>query len=230
MTRRLLVPVVIVAALAFGAPPPASAQSIAVHLGGFTPRAEDARVAGDVLFENLNYLLFDINDFKGFYLAGDFLLEVSRNLEVGVGVGYYQRSVPSVDRDFVNEDGSEIEQQLKLRIVPVNITARFLPMGNRGAFQPYVGAGIGLLAYRYSETGQFVDYDTYDIYRESYVANGMAAGPVILGGVRVPVGRRTAIGGEIRYQRGSADIGTDFWGEKLDLGGLSYSFTLTFRY
>ena len=230
MTRKLLMAVVVVAALGFGAASPASAQSVTFHLGGFVPRAEDARVSGDVLFENLNYLYFDIKEFKGFYIGGDYLFEVNRNLEIGAGVGFFQKAVPSVDADYVNEDGSEIEQELKLRIVPITITARYLPMGNRGAIQPYVGGGIGIQAWRYSETGQFVDYDTFDIFRQTYKASGAAVGPVVLGGVRVPVGRQFAIGGEIRYQAANADLSTDFWGDKLDLGGMTYSFTMTFRY
>ncbi len=78
----------------------------------------------------------------------------------------------------------------------------------------------------FGESKPFLELEVDDHTAEA----GIVAGPVILGGVRVPVGRRSAIGGEIRYQAGSADIGTDFYGDKLDLGGMTYTFTMTFRF
>ena len=77
--------------------------------------------------------------------------------KAGVGVNYYQRTVPSVYRDVVSDDGFEIAQELKLRVIPISATIRFLPIG-RGGVEPYVGAGIGIFPWRYSEVGEFVDF------------------------------------------------------------------------
>ena len=57
--------------------------------------------------------------------------------------------MPSVYAASVNANGSEIEQELKLRIVPLTATVRFLPIGH-GSVEPYVGAGIGAFNWRYS--------------------------------------------------------------------------------
>ena len=73
--------------------------------------------------------------------------------------------MPSVYRDFVNTNGAEIAQDLKLRIVPFTATVRFLPIG-RGGVEPYVGGGLGVFNWRYSETGEFVDFsDNYGLPR-----------------------------------------------------------------
>src|SRR5688500_11941084 len=40
-------------------------QTVNFSLGYFTPRGEDARVDGDVLNANRNFLTFDIGDFNG---------------------------------------------------------------------------------------------------------------------------------------------------------------------
>ncbi len=42
--------------------------------------------------------------------------------------------------DFVNANGSEIEQDLKLRVVPFTATVRFLPLGHDNGIEPYIGA------------------------------------------------------------------------------------------
>ena len=78
--------------------------------------------------------------------------------EAGVGVGYYQRTVPSVFANVTHADGGEITQDLKLRTIPISFTARFLPIG-RGSVEPYIGAGLVAIPWRYSEVGEFVDFD-----------------------------------------------------------------------
>src|SRR5436190_1722551 len=91
------------------------------------------------------YAQQSINFYGGGYLVG-----LGHWFDAGLGVGFYQHTVPSVYRSLVNDaNGSEIEQDLKLRIVPFAATVRFLPLGH-APVQPYVGAGVGLLRWRYS--------------------------------------------------------------------------------
>ncbi len=56
-------------------------------------------------------------------------------LEGGLGIGFYTRSTPAVYRGFTNANGREIEQDLKLRIVPFTATVRVVPFGRESAFQ-----------------------------------------------------------------------------------------------
>ena len=222
-----------IAALVLGVwlTPPASAQqSLNLYVGGFTPRGEDARDRNDVLVNNLNFLAFNIKDFNTATVGGEWLIGLGNNLEGSLGVGFYTRTVPTVYLDFVNTNGSEIEQDLKLRVVPFTATVRFLPMGRHNGIEPYIGAGVAVLNYRYSESGQFLATDR-SIFRDTFVGSGTATGPVILGGVRVPVGA-WAVGGEIRYQSAKGDLPSDqdFAGSKIDLGGFNYLFTVNVRF
>src|SRR5215212_3727834 len=210
------------------APSVASAQqSINFTIGGFAPRAEDARSNNDVLVNNLDFLVFDLKDFNGATFGGEWLTGLGDKFEAGLGLGFYQRSTPAVYRNFVNADGSEIEQDIKLRVVPFTATVRFLPLGHSGV-EPYIGAGVGVFNWRYSETGEFLATDR-TIFRGNFVGKGNATGPVILGGVRVPVGS-WGVGGEIRYQsaEGKLPAAQDFAGSKIDLGGFTYNFTVHF--
>ena len=212
-------------------PAPAHAQqAISLSLGGFAVTGEDARVDGDVLFENRDILAFDINDFNTGSVGLDWLLPVGDFLEVGAGVGFTSRTVPSVYDEFVNRDGSEIAQDLKLRIVPMSVTARLLPFGRSRAVQPYIGGGLGILNYRYSEVGEFVDFTDRSVFSDRFVASGTALGPVVLAGIRFPLGDTFSLGGEVRYQKAEADLSEDFLGSKLDLGGFHYLMTVHVKF
>ena len=134
--------------------------------------------------------------------------------------------------NFVNSNGSEIAQELKLRIVPVTGTIRFLPIGH-AAVEPYVGGGIGVYNWHYSEVGNFVDFSDNSVFFNTYKDHGNAFGGVILGGVRAPVGNAFAIGAEIKYQKAEGDIDvaqSGLLGSKIDLGGWTTSFTMHVRF
>jgi len=201
------------------------------NLGYFSVLGEDSRDEDDVLLADLTSLAFDVKDFSGASVGGEFVFGLSDYLEAGVGVNYYQRTVPSVYADVVSDDGFEIAQELKLRVVPISATVRFLPIG-RGGVEPYVGAGIGIFNWRYSEVGEFVDFSNDTIFRDRYIANGTAVGPVILGGIRFPVADVWTIGGEIRYQKAKGEdlLDEQFLSDTIDLGGWTTSFTLHLRF
>jgi hypothetical protein len=212
----------------FGSPAALAQQQVSFSIGGFSPRAEDARTTGDVLVNNLDFLAFRIGDFSGPIFGGEYLTGLGDNFDAGIG--FYQRTVPTVYNDFVNANGTEIEQDLKLRVVPFTATVRWLPMGHHNGLEPYIGAGVGVFNYRYSESGQFLATDN-SIFRGTFVGSGTATGPVVLGGVRVPVGS-WGVGGELRYQAAKGDLPADqdFSGNRIDLGGFTYTFTINIRF
>jgi hypothetical protein len=91
-----------------------------------------------------------------------------------------------------------------------------------------VGAAANF--WRYSETGEFIDYSDYSIFREAFVASGTAFGPVGTIGVRARVAPQMDLGLEFKYQWAEADLNEDFLGDKLDLGGGTLVGTLKFRF
>jgi hypothetical protein len=205
-------------------------QSVSLNIGYFSPRGEDSRVDGDTLVENLDFHTFDLGDLGNVAFNGEWLFPVGDFIEGGVGVGYFSRSIPSVYTDFVNDNGAEIEQDFKLRIVPVSATVRFLPLGRGATVEPYVGAGVGAFFWRYTETGEFID-DNFDIFRDRFEEDGTAFGPLVFGGVRLPLTHTFAIGGEVRYQRANGELDPDvFNGDRIDLGGLTWNAVLQFRF
>jgi hypothetical protein len=231
MRRLLPMCCLMLLATAVLAPAPAAAQqSLNIYLGGFSPRGEDARDDEDVLINNLPFLVFDVKDFGTATFGAEWLIALNDHVEAGLGLGFSRKTVPTVYADFVNEDGSEIEQDLKLRMVPFTATVRLLPLGRNAAVQPYIGGGVGVISWRYSESGDFIDFTDNTIFPDRFVGSGSNAGPVILGGVRFPVGSAD-IGGEIRYQSAKGELsGDEFFGTRIDLGGYSYTVNLNFRF
>jgi hypothetical protein len=241
--RRLMLSLMAMSVVGVFATPSASAQqSVNFFLGGFVPAPIDSRgdinagVSNDVLVNNLNFLAFRIRSFDGVTFGGEYLVGVGDFFDVGASIGYYQQTVPAVDINYLNSNGSNIAADLKLRIVPFTATARVLPLGHRAPIVPYVGGGVAIYGWRYSESGSFVDYTppvprNPPVFNATFVGSGSAVGPVVVGGVRVPIGSM-APGFEVRWQGGKGDLpgNQSFSGTKIDLGGINYLFTFEVRF
>lgn len=208
-------------------------QAFGFKIGYFAVKGDDARGedGDDVIFNNQDSLLFDTKDFNGGSVGAEWLISLGRYFEAGADVSYYQRTVPSIYRDLVSEDGFEIEQDLKLRMIPISGTFRFLPAG-RGTVQPFIGAGVSVIPWRYSETGEFIDVNG-DLFRDTFSAKGTEVAPVALFGIRFAVGDAWLVGGEFRYQDAKGDTGgfdAGFLGDKIHLGGWTSNFGIHFRF
>ena len=177
MHLRLTLPVLVtIGALTMSARPAAAQQTLNFSLGYFAVRGEDARVEGDVLNANRGIFVFDIDEFNGATVGGEWLVPLGQYFEAGAGVSFSRRTVPSVYADFVDVDGSEIEQDFRLRLLPVAFTFRVLPLRQTSPVQPYFGAGLALVSWRYSEHGDFVDFQRQNaIFPGRFVASGTRA-------------------------------------------------------
>lgn len=242
---RVLSLAVVVVAMAS----PASAQvvqSFGFGAGLFVPRGYDTRVDGDVLVANLTQpdvlpgvsgsLSFDIGKFRSFPVYGEWNLAFGRHFEVSAGVSFSNKKVDSRYLDLVNgeRNNAEIEQDLRLRMIPITGVVRFLPFGDATSVQPYGGVGIAAVNYRYSETGEFVDPSDFAIFNARYVATGTAVGPVLLAGLRMPIGGDVyAFTIEGRYQFVDGPTGgsqAEFLGDRIDLSGGTVNFGFLIRF
>src|SRR5436190_10474761 len=154
MWRRTAIGVTLAVGLLAAAPAAwAQDSSVAINLGYFALRGQESRAAGDVLNANrcidttfsCEPLLFDIKDFNGFTISGDYILGLGDYFEATGGLGYYQNTVHSVYEFLTNADGPEIQQDLKLREVPITATVRFIPTTRLAAAQPYIAVGAASL-------------------------------------------------------------------------------------
>lgn len=206
-------------------------QTINFTFGVFVPKGTDSRTDGDVLTFNQTFLSFDIGDFKAPAFGAEYLLPIGKYIEASAGISFSSRSVPSVYTDFIANDGSEIQQDLKLRRTPLEFGARVLPLGQAQKIQPYAGAGLAITFWKYTETGEFVDFDQGgNIFRDTFEDSGTSVGPVMLFGVRYASDAFSA-GFEGRYHWATGDLDpVNFVPPKIDLGGWVFQGTFGVRF
>src|SRR4051794_31620267 len=167
MLRQRTVRLMLAAAVLAAAGPAFAQQTLNFNIGYFTVLGRDARTGADcsncgrdvdVLIANNDFLTFDINDFNGATIGGEWLIALGKYAEAGAGLSFSRRTVPSVYTNYVNINGGEVDQDLRLRLLPIDLTVRVLPLGQRSTFQPYFGAGLSVINWRYSEFGNFINF------------------------------------------------------------------------
>jgi len=174
---------------------------------------------------------------QGFDLA----IRLSPRWDVVGGVAFARGSHRSEFRDFVDQDDRPIEQTTTLSRVPIGATFRYhiTPRGEMigsrawipARFTPWVGLGGGAMQYRFAQRGDFVDYDTFNVFPDQFTTRGWA--PFAQGSVGMgwSLNRVLQLTGEMRYVHARGANGDDFVGfERIDLSGLSSAVGLTIRF
>ena len=107
------------AVVGFIATPAASAQqSLNLYLGGFVPTSLDARGtttggrSNDVLVRDLDFLDYRFGRFTGPTFGGEWLVGLGDKFDAGLGIGFYQRTVPAADAKFVAPNGNDVVANL----------------------------------------------------------------------------------------------------------------------
>ena len=231
MNRLALVLLLAGAALAGSARPALAQQTLNLSLGHFMMPAA-GRVETDILLIENADLAFDVNDFNGTTIGGEWLVPISDRYEIGGGVSFSRKSVRASHERVANSDGSSISREMRLRQMPFAVTVRMLPLGQSYSVQPYVGGGVAVINWRFTESGDFA-WPNIPVFRgEQFTAIGNAIGPLALVGLRV-AGDRFAYGVEGRLQSARGSFGDTFghvWNPDIDLGGWTVQFTTGMRF
>lgn len=246
--RTLVAIAALVGLVGLAAATPALAQSGDGYLFG-APRGSvslrggfaQARAGSDVFQEATQQFTLSKRDFAGFSGGVEVAAHVTPTLDLSFDVGYMRTSAPSHYRGLVDLQNREIEQTTSLLRVPMAINAKLylVPTGRSvGRFAwipstlaPYVGVGGGVMAYRFSEEGDFVDLATNAVRADAFIARGTTPMAQIMAGADYSLSPRLALTGDARYLLvKGAPLGRDFVGyQPLDLSGVALSLGLTVR-
>ena len=145
---------------------------------------------------NRTFLLFDIDEFGGASIGGEWLVPLGNFFEAGAGISYTGRRCRAS-----TGTSRTLTERRSIRIWNCAWSRspspfRVLPLGQSSPFQPYFGAGLGVVNWRYREQGEFIDFDAGgEIFEDTFEASGSSIGPIVLGGIRF-AGRRASAGGE----------------------------------
>ena len=198
--------------------------------------------SSDVFKFTSQHLTLDRGDFAGFTFAGDAGIFLKPRLEVTFGVGISSRRAESNYRDFVDNDDLEIEQETIFRRIPLNCGLRYYlaPLGRRvGTYAwvpsrvvPYVAAGGGGMFYEFRQQGDFVDFQSLDVFDaelESYAWSPAGYGAV---GLQYSVSTKAALVTELRYDAVKrAPMSFAFQGfDNIDLSGTSVTAGVHLRF
>lgn len=208
---------------------PASARAggLDVRFGGFQPHADSNLFDDDASLYTIRK-----RNWRGFTGGAEFSSRIARNLEIGFHLDGYGRERDTHYRDFVREDGSEIRQTLKLNIVPVGVTLRLVPTGRHTRIAPYIGAGVDAFFWKYEEFGDFIDFGDPEnpIIADSFRSDGVATGFHVAGGLRLFVSDDFGVTGEVRYTAAKGNMGDDFTGNRIDVGGFGATVGMHLRF
>lgn len=175
-------------------------------------------------------LTVDPGDFDSFLFGGEIAWRWTERLDVTASLEYASASVRSEFRDWVDQDDRPIEQTTDLSRLPLTVSVKgylfergreigrlaWVPAG----WSPYVGAGVGILWYDFAQEGDFVDFETLDIFRDRFGSDGGTATAHVLGGVQLSLSRRVLVRGEYRHSWATAELSEDFVNfDPMDLGG-----------
>jgi hypothetical protein len=183
------------------------AQGLDLRIGAFFPRGEHT-----LFNDDRSLYLVDKSDFYGVYGGAEYNTVLMKNVELGLSIDGYGRSVDTSYRDYTRPNGSEIQQTLKFEMLPLGLTLRIVPTSKRTKLAPYVGGGIDCVFYQYEEYGDFIDFYDPDfaIYNDHFKDSGAAFGAHVVAGFRAYLNRDVAIVAEGRYQWAKADMNEDF--------------------
>ena len=214
------------------------AGNLTLRAGAFFPRADSNLFSDATEFYTLDPLAggrppgLSASDWIGVTGGIEYNGVLARNVEFGIHVDGYGRTLDTSYRDYTRQNDADILQTLKLTMVPSGVTVRFIPTGRRGRLAPYVGGGVDAIYYEFEAFGDFIDFFDPDqpILADSFRSTGWALGFHVLGGIRVPLGRDFNLVGEYRYQWAEDDMGGDFSLNRIDLSGGSATLGVNIRF
>lgn len=204
----------------------AEAHSVALRLGRFSPRVES-----DLWEDNLATFTLARNDFDAFIGGVEGAIDVSDYVDLTFGVETTSATAFTMYRDFVRDDGTEIIQDLTLRVTPLTAGVRLLPLGTDHRVFPYVSGGAGFYVYEYREEGEFIDFSNFEIFGDVFIDRGVAFGGYVAGGAEVRLSRLAHLFGEFRRHWARGTHGDDFRGfGSFDLSASEVSVGVNLRF
>ncbi len=181
------------------------------------------------------------SDFAALSYAFDVGVRLNDRVDLTLSGGEARRSTPSEFRKFVDNNDLPIEQVTSLRRVPLTVGVRYA-LTNPGErigrlawipsrFTPWVGLGGGAMNYSFTQSGDFVDFETLNVFPKTYRSKGWAPMAFASLGADLSLNERFALTGDIRYSVARASLTGAFEGfDKIDLSGTAATMGFSVRY
>lgn len=200
------------------------------------------RASSDIFDHSIRELTLERDDFRGAYLGFELAGRVSSRLDIAIGVGHASSSTRSEFRDWVDLDDNPIEQVTELSTTPITVGAKYY-LSDRGReigrfawiptrFNAFVGGGLGITIFDFEQRGDWVDFESLDIFNTRFASTGNASTAYVSAGADLSLNKNLVLTGEGRYSwaKGTLDefVFEDF--DKMDLAGLRFTVGVSARF
>lgn len=191
------------------------------------------RASSDIYDFLTDELTLNQRDFDAPYFGGEFAARITERLDLAISVGYQGASQRSEFIDYYEPIGDAevpITQVTEFHLVPATASLRYFPF-ERGrtigrfawvprSLAPFVGGGVGFVSHSLRQYGDFVDFETLEIFTDDFESEGRSFLARASAGVNISLGQQFLFTLEGRYGWSSADLDGDFIGfEPIDLDG-----------
>lgn len=206
-----------------------SNRAMHFKLGAFLPDG-----GGEFWDETEAVFTLDTSDFDDLVVGFSYVSALNNHMEIGLNIDFYDSTVFSAYRDYVDEDGFLIYHDTMLSMIPISADVRFLPFGRYGGRgrdgriqvrRPvfYFGGGIGMNIFEYEEIGDFVDFSLDEIFFDRFKDSGVSFSTHALAGIEIPISPTMGLLFEGKQTWTDEELGSDFSGlGKIELGGTSF--------
>jgi len=196
----------------------------------------------DIFVHTRDQLTVEKGDFSGAYVGGELGVRISDHIDIALGVGHASSSTASEFRDWTDLDDSPIEQITDFSTTPVTLSVKYYLMDRGrsigrfawipGRMNAYVGGGVGVTYYRFDQSGDWVDFETLDIFSSDFTSGGNGKQLHGLAGLDVSVLNNLYVTAEARYLWADAAINKQFFDgfDDVDLAGLQFSVGISVRF
>lgn len=204
--------------------------------GGFAQPTANS----DVFMFVTDQLTLDRSDFGSPTFGTSLGFRLSERNELMFDITYARVTQSSEFRDWVDQNDLPIQQKTSLRRIPITVGLRhYLTSPGRAigqfAWIParralYVAAGVGMMEYKFHQSGDFIDFNTLNVFHDEFASQGWTSTMHAAVGLDMTLGNFTMLNLEARYVWAHGSMGADWVGfNRMDLSGPSVTAGLTFR-
>lgn len=198
--------------------------------------------AGSDIFDFVTeQLTLEKSSFNAPGFGMDMAFSLTDRIDVVTGFDVAESNSSSEYRDFIDNQSLPIQQTTSLQQATVFGSVKFalIPRGRSvsrfawipSTIVPYIGAGGGVINYDFTQNGDFVDFEDFHVFPESFQSSGWAPTVHVLGGADIQLYKRIFMSLEGRYQWADAALDTDFIDfEPIDLGGFRFGAGVRFMF
>ena len=199
------------------------------------------RASGDVFDFVSDELTIEPGDFNAVAGGLEFAFRLSSQLDATIGFDANASRQRSEYRDWVGGDDLPIVQDTDFsrRTLSAGLRLHLLPRGRAvsnlawvpAPFTPWIGGGAGLTWYRFEQDGEFVDYETFDIFEDRFISSGNGPMAYLSAGFDITLAPAWVLTTQGRYAWASSPMERDWVGfDDIDLSGLQATVGFGFRF